>query len=79
MKLIFTKDTNNEIDVKLQKGTIIEDFTYTEMVRQLLTSNSFEDSEFNNLAEEEEDRLRNMLKKISDVFAEEKNEDGENV
>lgn len=81
MKLIFTKDTNNEINVQLQKGTIVEDFSYTEMVSQLLTQNVFDDTDFTNLSEEEQAKIQNMLDKISAVFQDEettvKEEDNE--
>ena len=76
MKLIFTKDANNEINVQLQKGTIIEDFSYTEMVSQLLTSNVFDDTDFTNLSEEEQAKIQAMLEKISAVFQDEE-EDNE--
>lgn len=71
MKLIFTKDANNEINVQLQKGTIVEDFSYTEMVSQLLTSNIFEDTDFTNLSDEEQAKIQIMLDKISTIFQEE--------
>ncbi|MCV2484606.1 hypothetical protein OD917_06695 [Flavobacterium sp. SH_e] len=70
MKLIFTKDSNNEINVQLQKGTVIEDFSYTEMVGQLLTQNVFDDTDFTNLSEEEKTKIQIMLGKISLVFQE---------
>lgn len=82
MKLIFTKDANNDIKVQLQKGLIIEEFTYTEMIRQLLVLNDFEDSEFIELSDEEETKIMDMLKKINDVFGEdnlEKNEEINNL
>lgn len=81
MKLIFTKDANNEINVQLQKGTVIEDFSYTEMVSQLLTQNVFDNTDFTNLSEEEKSKIQSMLGKINEVFqneeAEEKAEDDE--
>ncbi|MEO8240518.1 MAG: hypothetical protein ABI576_20605 [Flavobacterium sp.] len=70
MKLIFTKDANNEINVQLQKGTVIEDFSYTEMVSQLLAQNVFDDTNFTNLSEEEQEKIQTMLNKISLVFQE---------
>ncbi len=76
MKLIFTKDANNEINVQLQKGTVVEDFSYTEMVNQLLTSNVFDDTDFTNLSEEEQTKIQTMLDKISAVFQDEE-EDNE--
>jgi hypothetical protein len=77
MKLIFSKSTENEIDLKLQKGTVAEDFTYTEMVKQLLQKNEFEDTDFGSLSQDEQDKIKNMLTKISAVFEEEKEEDGD--
>lgn len=74
MKLIFTKDANNEINVQLQKGTVVEDFSYTEMVSQLLTSNVFDDTDFTNLSGEEQAKIQNMLDKISSVFQDEEEE-----
>ncbi len=71
MKLIFTKDANNEINVQLQKGTIVEDFSYTEMVSQLLTNNVFDDTDFTNLSDEEQAKIQSMLDKISSVFQDE--------
>lgn len=77
MKLIFSKNTDNEIDLKLQKGTVAEDFTYIEMVKQLLQKNEFEDTDFGSLSQNEQDKIKNMLTKISAVFEEEKEEDSE--
>ncbi len=77
MKLIFTKDANNEINVQLQKGTVVEDFSYTEMVSQLLTSNVFDDTDFTNLSEEEQAKIQTMLDKISAVFQDEEEDNNE--
>ncbi len=68
MKLIFTKDANNEINVQLQKGTVVEEFSYTEMVSQLLTHSIFDDTEFTNLSDEEQVKIQSMLDKIIQVF-----------
>jgi hypothetical protein len=68
MKLIFSKDDNNEISVQLQNGTIVDPFSYTEMVRQLLINNKFEDTDFDNLSSEEQAKIQVMLDKISKVF-----------
>ncbi len=68
MKLIFSKNSNNEIELKLQKGTIAEDFSYTEMVRQLLEENKFEDTDYGSLTEEEQQKINSMIEKISAVF-----------
>ena len=68
MKLIFNKEENNDITVKIQQGTIPVEFTYTEMVKQLLENNSIDDTDFGNLSEEEKDSLREMLNQISEIF-----------
>ncbi|MEO9473896.1 MAG: hypothetical protein ABJG41_00105 [Cyclobacteriaceae bacterium] len=70
MKLIFNKEENNEITVKIQQGTIAVDFSYTEMINQLLQDNSIEDTEFNNLTDEEEESLNKMLSEVSTIFEE---------
>jgi hypothetical protein len=75
MKLFFSKDSNNEIAVKLQNGTVIEDFTYIEMIRQLLIKNEFVDTDFGNLSETEINKIKSMLGKITEVFVEEEIEE----
>ncbi|RIV68391.1 hypothetical protein [Flagellimonas aequoris] len=75
MKLIFNKEENNDITIKIQQGTIAVDFTYTEMIKQMLEDNSIEDTDFGNLSHDEKVNLEEMLKKISGIFAEEETED----
>lgn len=71
MKLFFNKEKNNDVTVKIQQGTVPIEFTYTEMVKQLLENNSIDDTDFGNLTEEEGKSLSEMLGKISEIFAEE--------
>lgn len=71
MKLIFNKEENNDITVKIQQGTIPVEFTYTEMIKQLLENSTIDDTDFGNLSEEETKNLEDMLNKISDIFDEE--------
>lgn len=74
MKLIFEKDAQQEISVKLKKdGKDEENFNYIEMIRQLIENKSFEDSEFKNLSKDEEDKITSMLNEISKVFSEPEN------
>lgn len=68
MKLIFTKNAQNEIDAKIQKGTVSEDFTYTEMVKQLLQDKTVEEPDFNGLEDDEQKRMKSMLDKIGELF-----------
>lgn len=68
MKLIFNKEENNDITVKIQQGTVAIDFTYTEMIKQLLENNDISDTDFGNLTEEEQESIRDMLSRISEIF-----------
>lgn len=68
MKLIFKKEENNDITVKIQQGTVAIDFTYTEMIKQLLENNEISDTDFGNLTEEEQASIRDMLSRISEIF-----------
>ena len=68
MKLIFSKNAQNEIDAKIQKGTISEDFTYTEMVKQLLQDKTIEDPDFDGLDEDQQKRIKSMLGEIGELF-----------
>lgn len=77
MKLIFNKEDNNDITVKIQQGTVAVDFTYTEMIKQLLEDNTIDDTDFGNLSDDEKENLEEMLNKVSEIFAEEKIEEDE--
>ena len=77
MKLIFNKEDNNDISVKIQQGTVAVDFTYTEMIKQLLEDNTIDDTDFGNLSDDEKENLEEMLNKVSEIFAEEEIEEDE--
>ncbi|WP_339701470.1 hypothetical protein [uncultured Roseivirga sp.] len=68
MKLIFNKEENNDISVKIQQGTVAVNFTYPEMIKQLLQNNTITDTDFGNLTEDETLSLNEMLNKISSIF-----------
>jgi len=70
MKLIFTKNADNEINVQLAKGTVLEEFSYTEMIKQLLENNNFEEIEYYNISDDEKSRIEVMLKKINETIEE---------
>jgi hypothetical protein len=78
MKLLFNKEDNNDITVKIQQGTVPVEFTYTEMIKQLLENNTIDDTNFGNLSDDEQENLEDMLNKISEIFNEDE-EDGEEV
>ena len=71
MKLLFNKEDNNDITVKIQQGTVPIEFTYTEMIKQLLENNTIDDTDFGNLSDDEQENLEDMLNKISEIFNEE--------
>jgi len=74
MKLIFSKSKDSEFSVKLATGTIVEDFSYTEMVKQLLKKNKFEDNQYTGLSAEEKNKIEEMLKKINQAVEEDEEE-----
>lgn len=74
MKLIFSKSKESELTVKLAIGTIAEDFSYTEMVKQLLKKNKFEDNQYTGLSAEEKSKIDEMLKKINQAVEENEEE-----
>lgn len=76
MKLIFKKEENNDIAVEIQKGSIPVEFTYTEMIKQLLESNIIDDTDFGNLSSNEKEGLEDMLTKISEIFNEDEAVEG---
>lgn len=77
MKLLFNKEDNNDITVKIQQGTVAVEFTYTEMIKQLLENNTIDDTDFGNLLDDEKENLEEMLNKISEIFDEEKESEEE--
>ncbi len=74
MKLIFSKSKESELTVKLAIGTIAEDFSYIEMVKQLLKKNKFEDNQYSGLSSEEKSKIEEMLKKINQAVEEDEEE-----
>lgn len=68
MKLIFSKGSDSDISVKIQQGTILVDFTYIEMISQLLRDGGSIECDYENLSEAEIDSIKAMVDKISTVF-----------
>ncbi len=71
MKLIFSKNKDNEISVMIATGTIAEDFSYTEMIKQLLKKNKFEDNQYSGVTTEEKSKIEEMLRKINQAIEDE--------
>lgn len=67
MKLHFSKNENGDILVQIEKGTILINFNYIEMLSQLIIKNEIEESEWGNLDEEERMKLRELLQQITNA------------
>ncbi|NMH86400.1 hypothetical protein [Flavivirga algicola] len=78
MKLLFNKEGNNNIIVKIQQGTVPIEFTYTEMIKQLIDNNVIDDTDFGNLSDDEQKNLKDMLNKISEIFNQDNEGEEEN-
>ena len=71
MKLIFNKDEEDNIVVQMAIGTIVENFEYVSMVKELLKNNSFEETQFaDSITADERERINNMLMQINKVINE---------
>lgn len=64
MKLIFSKTENGDINVLIQKGTVAENFSYLEMLKQLLDNNEIDEPDFTGFDETEKERIKELLNKI---------------
>lgn len=76
MKLLFTKDDSGDIKVQIQVGTILEDFSYIEMVKQLLNDNQIIEPDFRNIEDDERSKIKDMLAEIGKVFSDESDNKG---
>ena len=69
MKLIFEKDKEKNMEVKIRDGISEKEFSYVEMIKMLRDKNEFEASEFDaEIAEDERERINTMLSKINEVI-----------
>lgn len=71
MKLFFTKSEKGEITLEIQKGTDRIDFDYVEMIKQLMEDNVIDEPDFENLDEEEKDKVKGLLGEIKKIVDEE--------
>ncbi|MCY4560974.1 MAG: hypothetical protein OXC03_01390 [Flavobacteriaceae bacterium] len=66
MKLYFSKDDQDEIVVKMSTSTVQEDFSYVEMIKNLLENKEFDDTEFtDDFTDDEKTRIETMLNSIN--------------
>lgn len=63
MKLHFYKTTEGDIQVQMDKGTILSEFDYIEMLKQLSQNNQIE-SDLGNLEDNEKIKIEELLEKI---------------
>ncbi|RLJ97755.1 hypothetical protein C8N27_2846 [Tenacibaculum discolor] len=76
MKLYFSKDDQDEIVVKMSTSTVQEDFSYVEMIKNLLNNNEFDETEFSSdFSDDEKSRIETMLSSINESIASENGEE----
>jgi hypothetical protein len=63
MKLHFKKTESGDIQVQIEKGTVLDAFDYVEMLKQLMQENTI-DCDWGNLDEQEKNKLNELLDKI---------------
>lgn len=63
MKLHFKKNDKGDIQVQIEKGTVLSDFDYIEMLKQLTQNNQIE-CDWGNLDANEQTKLNELLDKI---------------
>lgn len=76
MKLIFEKDQEENMSVKIREGLGENEFSYIDMIKSLREKNVFEDSEFSeNISSDEKERVNVMLSKINTAITEQQIEE----
>lgn len=63
MKLHFNKMESGDIQVQIEKGTVLIAFDYVEMLKQLMQENTI-DCDWGNLDEQEKNKLNELLDRI---------------
>ena len=66
MKLYFNKTTEGDVQVKMEKGTVLSEFDYIEMLKQLSQNNQI-DSDWGNLEDNERNKIEELLEKIKNA------------
>ncbi len=70
MKLIFNKNAEGAMEVKIMDKKNIKEFSYVEMIKLLRENNKFEESDFGeNITEDEKKRIKTMLLEINTAIA----------
>lgn len=66
MKLHFNKTTEGDVQVKMEEGTVLSEFDYIEMLKQLSQNNQI-DSDWGNLEDNERNKIEELLEKIKNA------------
>lgn len=66
MKLHFNKTTEGDVQVKMENGTVLSEFDYIEMLKQLSQNNQI-DSDWGNLEDNERNKIEELLEKIKNA------------
>ena len=66
MKLHFNKTPEGDVQVKMEKGTVLSEFDYIEMLKQLSQNNQI-DSDWGNLEDNERNKIEELLEKIKNA------------
>jgi len=74
MKLFFTKDSQGEIKLEIQRGTDRIEFDYVEMLRQLMENNEIETPDYENVDQKEKEKIQSLLSEIKLAVEEGKNQ-----
>ena len=78
MKLIFEKDENKEVSVKLGIGTITEQFSYVKMVKALLEGDTLDKTTFSeSITEDERAKINSITNEINRIINEVKEDESE--
>ena len=78
IKLYFSKDDQDEITVKMSTSTVQEEFSYVEMIKNLLDNNAFDETEFSgDFTDDEKSRIESMLNSINDSIETESNDNND--
>lgn len=66
MKLLFKKNEKGDIQVQIEKGTVLSEFDYIEMLKQLIQRNQIECT-WENLDKDEQAKINELLDKIKEA------------
>ena len=67
MKLKFTRNQSGDVEAEILRGTTMEPFNYIEMLKQLMVSPEIEDPIFEDLDENQQNKIKELLGKIKDA------------